>query len=161
MSTDPEPAPSTPSGSTAAESTTVDSTTDSTTSGGTAACDRFAAFRAAVERGDADAAADLFAADAVFHSPIVHKPYAGREAVRAILRAVVRVFEDFRYAAEFAGPGGHVLWFRTRVGERELDGVDILRDGPGGLAELTVMVRPYSAATELRARMAALLSPQT
>jgi hypothetical protein len=119
-----------------------------------------AAFRAAVERGDADAAADLFTPDAVFHSPIVHKPYEGREALRAILRAVVRVFEDFRYAAEFSGPDGHVLWFRTRVGERDLDGVDILREGPDGLTELTVMVRPYSAATELRARMAALLAEQ-
>ncbi|WP_345425191.1 nuclear transport factor 2 family protein [Pseudonocardia xishanensis] len=119
--------------------------------------DRPAAFRAAVERGDADAAADLFAADAVFHSPVVHRPYEGREAIRTILRAVVQVFEDFRYTAEFAGDAGHVLWFHTRVGERELDGVDILRDGPDGLVELTVMVRPYSAATELRARMAALL----
>jgi len=120
--------------------------------------DRATAFRAAVERGDADAAADLFAPDAVFHSPVVHRPYEGREAIRAILRAVVQVFEDFRYAAEFAGEDGHVLWFRTRVGERALDGVDILRDGPDGLVELTVMVRPYSAATELRARMAALLT---
>lgn len=120
--------------------------------------DRATAFRAAVERGDADAAADLFAPDAVFHSPVVHRPYEGREAIRAILRAVVQVFEDFRYAAEFAGDDGHVLWFRTRVGERALDGVDILRDGPDGLVELTVMVRPYSAATELRARMAALLT---
>ena len=120
--------------------------------------DRATAFRSAVERGDADAAADLFAPDAVFHSPVVHRPYEGREAIRAILRAVVQVFEDFRYAAEFAGEDGHVLWFRTRVGERALDGVDILRDGPDGLVELTVMVRPYSAATELRARMAALLT---
>ena len=120
--------------------------------------DRATAFRAAVERGDADAAADLFAPDAVFHSPVVHRPYEGREAIRAILRAVVQVFEDFRYAAEFAGEDGHVLWFRTRVGERALDGVDILRDGPDSLVELTVMVRPYSAATELRARMAALLT---
>ncbi|WP_037044547.1 nuclear transport factor 2 family protein [Pseudonocardia halophobica] len=118
-----------------------------------------AAFRAAVERGDADAATDLFTADAVFHSPIVHRPYEGREALRAILRAVVQVFEDFRYTDEFAGEGGHVLVFRARVGDRELEGVDILREGPDGLAELTVMVRPYSAATLLRERMAALLTP--
>lgn len=117
-----------------------------------------AAFRAAVERGDADSAAGLFTADAVFHSPIVHRPYEGRDALREILRAVVRVFEDFHYTATFGGPDGHVLRFRTRVGERDLDGVDILREGPDGLTELTVMVRPYSAATELRTRMAALLT---
>jgi hypothetical protein len=121
-----------------------------------------ARFRLAVEAGQPDAAADLFAPDAVFHSPIVHKPYEGREALRAILRAVVQVFEDFRYTDEFDGvPGtlGHVLVFRARIGDRELEGVDILRtDDEGTPTELTVMVRPYSAATLLRERMAALLS---
>jgi hypothetical protein len=116
-------------------------------------------FRAAVERGDADAATDLFVSDALFHSPIVHRPYEGREALRAILRAVVQVFEDFRYTAEYPGEGGHVLVFEARVGDRALEGVDILRERDGRLSELTVMVRPYSAATALRERMAALLPP--
>ncbi|WP_214371237.1 nuclear transport factor 2 family protein [Pseudonocardia sp. H11422] len=116
-----------------------------------------AAFRQAVETGDADAAVALFRDDVVFNSPIVHKPYEGRDALRAILGAVVRVFTDFRYEAEFDGTDGHVLAFRARVGDRELEGVDILRSEDGELTELTVMVRPYSAATELRARMAALL----
>jgi hypothetical protein len=74
----------------------------------------------------------------------------------------VQVFEDFRYTDEFDGvPGtlGHVLVFRARIGDRELEGVDILRtDDEGTPTELTVMVRPYSAATLLRERMAALLS---
>ncbi|GAA1833866.1 nuclear transport factor 2 family protein [Pseudonocardia ailaonensis] len=118
-----------------------------------------AEFRAAVERGDADAATDLFIDHARFHSPIVHRPYEGREALRAILRAVVQVFEDFRYTAEYQGEGGHVLVFEARVGDRALEGVDILRERDGRLAELTVMIRPYSAATALRERMAALLPP--
>jgi hypothetical protein len=117
-----------------------------------------ARFRLAVEAGQPDAAADLFAPDAVFHSPIVHKPYEGREALRAILRAVVQVFEDFRYTAEHGGDDGHVLEFAARVGERELQGVDILRSADGLLTELTVMIRPYSGATALRERMAALLT---
>ncbi len=120
--------------------------------------DSYQAFRTAVHTGDVDAAVALFAEDAVFHSPVVHKPYVGREALRAILTAVTTVFEDFRYTAEYGGPDGHVLVFEARVGERELQGVDILRGADGVLTELTVLVRPYSAATALRERMAALLT---
>jgi hypothetical protein len=43
------------------------------------------------------------------------------------------------------------------VGDRELEGVDILSGSDGVLTELTVLVRPYSAATALRERMADLL----
>jgi len=68
------------------------------------------------------------------------------------------VFEDFRYTGEYGGDDGHVLVFSARVGDREIQGVDILRTEDGALTELTVMVRPYSAATALRERMAALLS---
>jgi hypothetical protein len=120
--------------------------------------DPYAAFRAAVEAGDVDAAVALFAPDAVFHSPVVHRPYVGREALRAILAAVTTVFEDFRYTGSYGGDGGHVLRFAARVGDRELEGIDILHGADGVLTELTVMVRPYSAATALRERMAALLS---
>ena len=120
-----------------------------------------AAFRAAVESGDVGAAVALFAEDCVFHSPVVHAPYTGQEALRAILTAVMAVFEDFRYTAAYAGPDGHVLEFACRVGDRDLQGVDILRTGASGagapISELTVLVRPYSAATALRTRMAELL----
>lgn len=124
--------------------------------------DPYQAFRTAVLDGDVDAAVALFAQDAVFHSPVVHRPYVGREALRAILAAVTTVFEDFHYTAEYGSSDtdgdGHVLVFEARVGEREIQGVDILRGVDGVLTELTVLVRPYSAATALRERMAALLS---
>lgn len=119
----------------------------------------FAAFRAAVEAGDADAAVALFTDDAVFHSPVAHRPYVGREPLRAVLRAVMTVFEDFRYTAEYGGPDGHVLRFSTRVDDRALEGVDLLESDGERLTALTVMVRPYSAATALRDRMAAILAP--
>jgi ketosteroid isomerase-like protein len=123
--------------------------------------DAAARFRACVERGDIDAAAELFTADAVFHSPVAHRPYQGREALRRVLHAAFSVFEDFRYVAAFAGTGagdGHVLRFAAQVDGRDVDGVDILVSGPDGLTELTVMVRPYSAATALKERIGALLA---
>jgi SnoaL-like domain len=118
----------------------------------------YAAFRAAVESRDVDAAVALFAPDVVFHSPVVHKPYVGRAPLHAILSAVMVVFEDFRYTGSYEGDTGHVLEFACRVGDRELQGVDILRGDGNRLTELTVLVRPYSAATLLRERMAALLA---
>ena len=48
-------------------------------------------FRAAVEAGDLDQAADLFRADAVFRSPVLFKPYEGRDQVAKILQAAERV----------------------------------------------------------------------
>lgn len=120
-----------------------------------------ARFRAAVEAADLEGALAQFADDVVFNSPVVFKPYQGKDALGMILGAVFRVFENFRYTAEYAGPDGHVLAFAADVDGRELQGVDILRTGPdpeAPLAELTVLIRPYSGATALRERMAALLS---
>jgi SnoaL-like protein len=119
-------------------------------------------FGTAVVAGDIDAALAQLAEDVIFHSPVVHRPYQGRAAVAPILHAVSAVFEDFRYVDEIGGPdaASHVLVFRTRVGDREIEGIDLLHTGAGGLVdELTVMVRPLSGAMALaevmRARLAA------
>jgi hypothetical protein len=48
--------------------------------------------------------------------------------------------------------------FEARVGDRRLQGVDILRfDDDGRIAELTVMVRPMSGMNALAERMRQLL----
>jgi hypothetical protein len=117
------------------------------------------AFRAAIERGDHSGAAALCAEDVVFHSPVVFKAYHGRAEVDVILAAVAQVFEDFSYTGEFASDDGCVLVFAARVGDRAIEGIDMLRmNASGEIADFTVMVRPYSAATALRERMAALLA---
>jgi hypothetical protein len=123
-------------------------------------------FGAAIEARDIDAALALLAENVVFRSPVVFAPYRGRQAVAPILHAVAHVFEDFRYVREIgaADAADHVLVFRTRVGERELEGSDFLHTGPDGLIdELTVMVRPLSAALALaeamKARLAAGAAP--
>jgi hypothetical protein len=107
-------------------------------------------FRSAIEARDIESAIALLTDDVEFHSPVVHAPYRGRDAVAPILRAVVEVFEDFRYVAEI-GEGGvagteHVLVFRAHVGDRELEGIDLLHhDASGAIDRLTVMIRPLSA----------------
>lgn len=118
-------------------------------------------FRAAVEAGDIDAAVSLLSDQVVFRSPVVFAPYRGRDAVGVILRAVVEVFEDFRYVREIGTPDGvdHVLVFRARVGDRELEGSDFLHlDADGLIDEFTVMVRPLNAALALAEAMKARLA---
>ena len=106
---------------------------------------RSEAFENAVRSGDPDALAQALSPEAVFRSPAVFKPYEGRDAVMVVLRAVFNVLEDFRYEDRFEGPGGEVLLFAARVGDRELNGIDMLRfDEQGRVRELTVMIRPFS-----------------
>jgi hypothetical protein len=119
-------------------------------------------FRAAVEAGDIEGALALLSEDVVFRSPVVFAPYRGRAAVAPILHAVSQVFADFRYVREIgsADAADHVLVFQARVGDRELEGSDFLHAGADGLIEeLTVMVRPLSAALALAEAMKARFSP--
>ncbi|MEV6959872.1 nuclear transport factor 2 family protein [Streptomyces sp. NPDC051207] len=118
------------------------------------------AFREAVEAQDLDAAEALLAQDVVFSSPVVFKPYQGKAITAAILRNVVQVFEDFRYVAETSSADGrdHTLVFTARVGDRRIDGCDILHVGEDGLVDsLMVMVRPLSGVQALAEAMGARL----
>lgn len=116
------------------------------------------AFREAVEAGDFAAVEALLAEDVVFTSPVVFKPYPGKAITAAILRGVVRVFEDFRYVREINDPDGrdHALVFTARVGDREITGCDFLRVNEDGLIDdFMVMVRPLSGAQALAEAMGA------
>jgi ketosteroid isomerase-like protein len=117
------------------------------------------AFRLAVESRDLDAMRELLADDVVFHSPVAHKPFEGREVVAQVLAFAAATFEDFRYADEVADGDRVALIFRARVGDRELQGLDFLRTNADGLIEeLTVMVRPMSGLVALGEAMAAKLA---
>jgi len=116
-------------------------------------------FRAAVEAGDISAAVALCSDHVEFRSPVAHAPYRGKEALHTVLSAVIQVFQEFRYVREIGTATDHVLVFRARVGERELEGADFLHYADDGLVdEFTVMVRPLSAAQALAREMAAKLA---
>jgi hypothetical protein len=97
---------------------------------------------------DMDAALATLSPDVVFHSPAVFHEYRGIESVGGLLRIVAQTFEDFRYTDTLSGDADapvHALIFRARVGDRELEGMDLVRVGADGLIEdFTVMVRPAS-----------------
>lgn len=103
------------------------------------------AFKKAVETLDLAAASELLADDVEFHSPVAFKPFVGRDAVTEVLRNVMETFEDFVYTDELEEGGFSTLFFDARVGEKKVQGVDILRlNDEGKIAHFTVMLRPLS-----------------
>ena len=114
------------------------------------------AFRKAAESGDAAATEALLADDVVFHSPVAFRPYPGKAITAAILRAVVQVFEDFRYVREIHDANGtdHAYVFEAKVDGLDVTGCDFLTfDAGGRIVDFMVMVRPLRAAEALSARM--------
>ena len=74
-------------------------------------------FRKAVEDRDEVAIQALLADTVVFTSPVAFKPYVGKPITAALLRGVLRIFEDFHYVREIAGSDGrdHALVFETGI----------------------------------------------
>ncbi|MCB0932194.1 MAG: nuclear transport factor 2 family protein [Mycobacterium sp.] len=111
-------------------------------------------FRAAVEARDEAAMEAQLAENVVFTSPVAFKPYVGKAITAAILRGVVRVFDEFRYVREIAQGRDHALIFEATVDGRKCTGCDFLHfNDEGKIDDFMVMVRPLSAATVLAARM--------
>jgi len=113
-------------------------------------------FRAAVESMDHAAAVETLAEDVVFHSPVTFKAFEGRDATAHVLAAVMRVFSNFRYTDQLeAADNVHALVFRADVGDREVEGIDLVRvDEDDRIDDFTVLVRPLSGLNALAARMA-------
>jgi hypothetical protein len=120
-----------------------------------------AEFRSAVDARDLSALLARFRDDAVLRSPVSFTPFEGREAIGQLLRILLEVFDEFRYTDELSADDRRTiaLVFRARVGDRDVEGLDLLRlDDAGKIRELTVMVRPRSALEALFAAVAARLS---
>jgi hypothetical protein len=117
-------------------------------------------FRAAVEGGNVDDASELFHEDALFRSPVLFKPYRGRDNVLTVLRAADRTLVSggrFRYLHQLEDADDRVaiLEFATEVDGKQVEGVDKLTfDDDGLIVELKVMIRPLSALQAVGARMA-------
>jgi P2-related tail formation protein len=115
-------------------------------------------FRKAIEERDEQAIAAMLADNVVFTSPVAFKPYAGKAITAAILRGVLRVFEDFHYVREIHDSNGrdHAFVFETTVSGKTITGCDFLHFNDEGLIDdFTVMVRPLSGATALSEAMGA------
>jgi SnoaL-like domain len=115
-------------------------------------------FRKAVEEHDEAGIAAMLADNVVFTSPVAFKPYVGKPITAAILRGVLRVFEDFHYLREIHDSNGrdHAFVFEATVAGKKVNGCDFLHFNDEGLIDdFVVMVRPLSGATALSEAMGA------
>jgi hypothetical protein len=117
-------------------------------------------FRAAVEERNVEQARELFHVHAAFRSPVVFKPYEGRDQVLKVLRAADQVLGSsgrFRYVHQLEDADDRVaiLEFATEIDGKQIEGIDKLTfDEHGLITELKVMIRPASALQLVGARMA-------
>jgi hypothetical protein len=100
----------------------------------------------------------VFHPDVRFFSPVTFRSYDGRDLVVTILmEGPAKLFEEFEYVHTIESPDEPVaaLIFRTRVGDRWMDGLDLLSfDDDGLITEMKVMLRPKSGVDAMAAAMA-------
>jgi hypothetical protein len=115
-------------------------------------------FRRAVEEKDLELLAGTLREDVVLHSPVLFRPFEGRDLVVQVLTHVAATLEDLTYTDELAGDRTVTLRFKARVEDRELEGIDFLElDEQGRVAKLIVFMRPMSGLTRFNERMAGRL----
>lgn len=120
-----------------------------------------AAWHAYMEGGsDPAALSALLTDDAVFHSPVVHTPQAGKAKVMAYLGAASQVFGNgsFRYVRELVDGDSAMLEFTTEMDGIQVNGIDLIRfDQDGKISDFKVMIRPLKAVNKVWELMAAQL----
>lgn len=103
----------------------------------------------------------LLADTVVFESPALHTPQPGKALTRKYLEAanVVLNNDSFRYVGEWRGSQSAVLEFNCRLGEIDVDGIDMIEwSETGQITRFKVMVRPFKALQALMTQMAAELA---
>ncbi len=104
-------------------------------------------FRTAVEAHDLDGMSACLADDVEFFSPVAFKPFVSKPVVTALLGFVMDSFEEFVYVDDIEQGKSHMLRFSARVGDKAIDGVDLMEmDDAGLINRFSVMIRPLSAA---------------
>lgn len=102
----------------------------------------------------------LLSEDAVFHSPVVHTPQAGKAVTAQYLKAAMHVFGDpsFHYVREVVASRDAVLEFELVLDGIRINGVDMIRWNDEGLiTDFKVMIRPLKAINLIHQKMAAML----
>jgi hypothetical protein len=108
-----------------------------------------------VRERDVAALRDVLAADVEIGAPPYWNPLRGRDLVQHLLGLILETIEDFTYHREWQQGRELALEFRGRVGDRELQGIDLISlDAEGRIRRLDVPMRPLDAVTALRDRIA-------
>ena len=110
--------------------------------------------------GDAALLGALVHDDAVFHSPVVHTPQAGKGKVMMYLLAAAQVLgnDSFRYVRELVDGDNVLLEFSATIDGIHVNGIDLIQfDADGKIIDFKVMVRPLKAVNKLWEMMGAQL----
>lgn len=105
----------------------------------------------------------LLADDAVFYSPVVHTPQAGKALTSAYLYAAFNVFfnDSFRYVRETVADDHAVLEFEVEIDGIHVNGIDMLSwNSEGKIVAFKVMLRPLKAIQLIHQKMGAMLQAQ-
>ena len=97
----------------------------------------------------------MLAADVTLGAPPYWSKLAGRDLVQHLLGLIVHTVEGFTYHREWRDGRELALEFRGRVGEIELQGIDLITpDAEGRIQNLDVLMRPLNGIVALRDRIA-------
>jgi SnoaL-like domain len=92
---------------------------------------------------DLDRWADALAPDIVMHSPILKRPFAGREAAVELFGVLFNILEQVEITDEFVDGDSHVFFWHANIGASTIEGVDLIRSNQDGkIFEIKVMIRP-------------------
>lgn len=103
---------------------------------------------------------ELIADDAIFYSPVVHTPQAGKQLCMMYLMGAMKVFSQgkFEYVGQWDNESGTVLEFSAEVDGIIINGVDIIRwNADQKIVEFKVLVRPLKGVNTLHQKMKAML----
>jgi SnoaL-like domain len=103
----------------------------------------------------------MLADDAVFHSPVVHTPQAGKAKVFAYLHAAAHVLgnDSFHYVREIVDGDTAMLEFALELDGVQVNGVDIIHwNATGQIDDFKVMVRPLKAVNKVWEKMGEMLA---
>ncbi len=101
--------------------------------------------------------------DAVFLSPIVHRPQQGKALTAMYLSAAFQVLvnDSFHYVREVVGKQDAVLEFEVEVDGITVNGVDMIHwNEAGKITEFKVMLRPLKAINLIHQKMAEMLQAE-
>jgi hypothetical protein len=113
-----------------------------------------------IEERNAAALDDVLAEDAVFHSPVVHTPQAGKALTKLYLSAAIMVLgnSNFEYVREVIGESDAVLEFTAELDGIIINGVDMIHwNADGKIDDFKVMIRPLKAVNLLHRMMGQML----
>lgn len=109
------------------------------------------AFLAALRARDATSAAVQLAEYVILENPIDPRPIVGRARVTTELSHILAVIDDFTVTHIIAGDGHFAVVTNIRIGDTELDGIDLIGINTAGkVASLALHLRPVRAVVALQ-----------